>query len=59
VISVAIAMGISEAGFISAGLSGLCPDGRQTAPYSPELELATVLTQPHDSGVDETLHTLW
>ena len=29
-ISVAIAMGISNTGFISAGLSGLCPDGRQT-----------------------------
>ena len=28
--------------------------GRQTAPYSPELEPDIVLTQPHASGVDET-----
>jgi hypothetical protein len=30
------------------------PDGRQTAPYSPELEPDIVLTRPHVSGVDET-----
>jgi hypothetical protein len=36
-----------------------CLDCRQTAPYSPELEPDIVLTQPHASGVDETLHTLW
>jgi len=29
-------------------------DGRQTAPYSLELEPDIVLTQPHASGVDET-----
>jgi len=28
--------------------------GRQTAPYSPELEPHIVLTQPHASGVGET-----
>ena len=33
-------------------------DRRQTAPYSPELELDVVLTQPHASGVED-LHTLW
>jgi hypothetical protein len=33
---------------------GLRVDGRQTAPYSPELEPDIVLTQPHASGVDET-----
>ena len=32
---------------------------RQSAPYSPEFEPDIVLTQPHASGVDETLHTLW
>ena len=29
-------------------------DGRQTAPYSPELEPDIVLTEPHASRVDET-----
>jgi hypothetical protein len=33
-------------------------DGRQTAPYSHEFEPDIILTQPHASGVDETLHTL-
>ena len=33
--------------------------GRQSAPYSRELEPDIVLTQQHASGVDEILHTLW
>ena len=41
----------------------LFPVGRQTAPYSPELEPdiirdRTSTEAPHASGVDETLHTL-
>ena len=38
----------------STEIAGFWMVGRQTAPYSPELEPDIVLTQPHASGVDET-----
>ena len=44
--------------------SGFLADGRQTAPYSPEVEPDIAMAEPqteapHAFGVDDTSHTRW